>query len=208
MSSSQPPAGGPAGRLPGDSLGDPLAPPVEVNGSSSDRGDSVDAPERNLDAEDANQNRAQQVRAQAVERAQQIRGRAAEKAPQMAQENRGKAMGALAFLLLVLWLRRRRNRRASRTGDGVSVALDQQARSVVDTVNALSAEAASTGRAQDKTRKVRGRAAARTLKPASRRRPNLATPDAIGRARFKYNPQARAHQPSAPVAQLDRAPAF
>ena len=73
MSSSQPPAGGPAGRLPGDSLGDPLAPPVEINGRSSDRGDSVDAPERNLDAEDANQNRAQQVRAQAVERAQQIR---------------------------------------------------------------------------------------------------------------------------------------
>ena len=126
MGSSQPPAGGPAGRLPGDSLGDPLAPPVEINGRSSDRGGSVDALERNLDAEDANRNRARQVRAQAVERAQQIRAQAAEKAPQMAQANRGKAMGALAFLLLVLWLRRRRNRRASRTGDGVTVALDSR----------------------------------------------------------------------------------
>ena len=80
-------------------------------------------------------------------------------APQVTQANRGKAVGALAFVLLVLWLRRRRNRR-SRTGDGVAVALDQQARNIVgDTVNALSAEVASTDRAQDKARKVRGRAA-------------------------------------------------
>jgi uncharacterized coiled-coil DUF342 family protein len=158
--------------------------PVEINDSSGDLGDSGDALERNVGAEDGDQNKAQQVRAhaaakaaqlrgqaaekapqvraQAVEKAQQIRVRAAEKAPQVAQANRGKAVGALAFVLLVLWLRRRRNRR-SRTGDGVAVVLDQQARSVVgDTVDALSAEVASTDGAQDKARKVRGRAAART----------------------------------------------
>ena len=76
------------------------------------------------------------------------------------QANRGKAVGAFAFVLLVLWLRRRRSRRSSRAGDVGAVALNQRARSVVgDTVNALSAEIASTGRAQDKAQEVRGRAA-------------------------------------------------
>jgi hypothetical protein len=73
----------------------------------------------------------------------------------------------VAFVLLVLWLRRRRNRRPSRTADGVAGALDQQARSLVDdTVNTLSAEAASTGRVQDKAQKARGRAAARARERA------------------------------------------
>jgi hypothetical protein len=190
MSSSQPPVGRPAGRLPADSLGGPVVPPADVDDSPRDLGESVDALERNVDAEGGNQNKAQQVRAQAAakaaqlrgqamekapqvraqaaERAQQIRERAAEKAPQMAQANQGKAAaGALAFVLLVSWLRRRRNRRSSRTADGVAGALDQQARSLVDdTVKTLSAEAASTGRAQDKVQKARGRAAARAQERA------------------------------------------
>jgi hypothetical protein len=107
------------------------------------------------------------VRAQAAEKAQQIRVRAAEKAPQLTRANQGKAVGAAAFVLLVLWLRRRWNRRSSRTADGVAGALDQQARSLIDdTVNALSAEAASTGRVQDKAQKARGRAAARAQERA------------------------------------------
>jgi hypothetical protein len=55
------------------------------------------------------------VRAQAVEKAQQLRVQAAEKAPQMVQANRGKAAAALAFVLLVLWIRRRQSRQSSRT---------------------------------------------------------------------------------------------
>src|ERR687890_2377424 len=129
MSSPQPPTGGPAGRLPGESLADPVVPPVEINGSSSDRGDRVVAPGGNVAAGAGGQSKAQQVRAQAaakaaqlrgqamekapqvraqaVETAQQIRARAAERAPQMAQGNQGKAAAALAFGLLLLWLRRR-----------------------------------------------------------------------------------------------------
>jgi len=167
MSSSQPPAGRPAGRRPGDPLGDPVVLPAEVNDSSRDLGESVDALERNVDAKDGNQNKAQQVRAQAAEKAQQIRVRAAEKAPQMTRANQGKAVGAAAFVLLVLWLRRRWSRRSSRTADGVAGTLDQQARSLVDdTVNALSVEAASTGLVQDKAQKARGRAAARAQERA------------------------------------------
>ena len=190
MSSSQPPADRPAGRLPSDSLGGPVVVPVEVDDSSRDLGASIDALESNVDAGGGTQNKAQQaraqaaakaaqlraqaverapqVRAQAAERAQQIRERAAEKAPQMAQGNQGKAAaGALAFVLLLSWLRRRRNRRSSGTANGVAGALDQQARSLVDdTVNALSAEAASTGRAQKKVQKARGRAAARVQERA------------------------------------------
>jgi len=182
MNTPQSPAGGPAGRLPDEPLGDPVVPPAEINGSSSDRSNRVDAPGSNVDAEAGAQSKAQQVRAQAaakaaqlrgqavekapqvrahaVETAQQIRVRAAEKAPQMAQGNQGKAVAALVFGLLVLWLRRRWNRRSSQTADGVAGAVDQQARSLVgDTVDALSVEAASTGRAQDKAQKARGRAA-------------------------------------------------
>jgi len=189
MSSSQPPAGRPAGQRPADPLGDPVVLPAEVNDSSRDLGESVDALERNVDAEDGNQNKAQQVRAQAAakaaqlrgqamemapqvraqaaEKAQQIRVRAAEKAPQVTRANQGKAVGAVAFVLLVLWLRRRWSRRSSGTADGVAGTLDQQARSLVDdTVNALSAEAASTGRVQDKAQKARGRAAARAQERA------------------------------------------
>jgi colicin import membrane protein len=162
MSSRQPPAGGPAGRLPGDSLGDPMVPPGEINSRSSDRGDSLNEAERNVDAEAGSQNKAQQIRAQAVERAQQIRVRTAAKAPQVAQANKGKAVAAFAFVLLVLWLRRRRNRRSSRTADGVAGALDQQARSLVeDKLDALSAEAESTSRAQKTAQKAHGRAAAK-----------------------------------------------
>ena len=72
MSSSQPPAGRPAGRLPGDPLGDPVVLPVEVNDSSRDLGESADALERNVDAEDGKQNKAQQVRAQAAAKAAQL----------------------------------------------------------------------------------------------------------------------------------------
>jgi hypothetical protein len=198
MSSSEPPAGGPAGRLPGDPVGDPVVLPTALNDSSSDLGDSVDALERNIDAEERNQNKLQQVRAQAaekaahlreqaaekapqvraqaVEKAQQIRVRAAEKAP-IVQANRGKAVGAFAFVLLVLWLRRRRSRRSSRAGDVGAVALNQRARSVVgDTVNALSAEIASTGRAQDKAQEVRGRAAMAQQDPCPGRREGTAGP--------------------------------
>ena len=167
MSSSQPPTGRPAGRRPGDPLGDPVVLPAEVNDSSRDLGESVDALERDVGAEHKNQNKAQQVRAQAAEKAQQIRVRAAEKAPQMTRANQGKAVGAAAFGLLVLWLRRRWSRRSSRTADGVAGTLDQQARSLVDdTVNALSVEAASTGLVQDKAQKARGRAAARAQERA------------------------------------------
>jgi hypothetical protein len=184
MSSPQSPAGGPAGRLPGESLTDPVVPPAEINGSSSDRGDRVVAPGGNVAAEVGGQSKAQQVRAQAaakaaqlrgqavekapqvraqaVETAQQIRVRAAERAPQMAQGNQGKAVAALVFGLLVLWLRRRWNRRSSRTAGGVAAAVDEQARSLVgDTVNALSVEAESTGGAPSKAQKARGRAAAK-----------------------------------------------
>ena len=102
--------------------------------------------------------KAPHVRAQAIEKAQHFRVQAAEKAPQM-QANRGKAAAALAFVLLVLWIRRRQSRRSSRTGDVGAVALDQQARIVMgDTVNALGAQVAATGRAGDKAQ-VRGRAA-------------------------------------------------
>jgi hypothetical protein len=158
--------------------------PTGVGDRSSDLGDDVDALDRNVDGEDGNRNKGQQVsteaaaktaqlrvraaekapqvRAQAAEKAQQIRVRVAEKAPQMAQANQGKAVGALAFVLLVLWLRRRWSRRSSQTADGGAGALDEQARSLVgDTVEALGAEAASTGRAQDKAQKARSRAAAR-----------------------------------------------
>src|SRR3954471_10343920 len=167
MSSPQSPAGGPAGQLPGESLTDPAAPPAGINGSSNDRSDRVVAPGSNTAGAGgqgkAQQVRAQaaakaaqlrgkamekapQVRAQAVETAQQIRARAAERAPQMAQGNQGKAAAALAFGLLVLWLRRRWSRRSSRTAIGVAGAVDEQARSLVgDTVNALSVEAASSG---------------------------------------------------------------
>jgi hypothetical protein len=164
MSSPQSPAGEPVDRLPGDSPGDPVVPPGEINRRSSGPGDdSLNAPERNIDAEAGSRSRAQQVRAQAVERAQQIRVRTAEKAPQMAQANKGKAaVGALAFVLLVLWLRRRRSLRSSRTADGVAGALDQQARSLVnDTLDALSAETEATDRAQKTALKAHGRAAAR-----------------------------------------------
>src|SRR5215207_4377720 len=83
--------------------------------------------------------RAVQVRARAAQKAAQLRQQAAEKAPQM-QANRGKAAAALAFVLLVLWIRRRQSRRSSRTGDAGAVVLDQQARNVMgDTVNALGA---------------------------------------------------------------------
>jgi colicin import membrane protein len=182
MSSPQSPAGGPAGRLPGESLTDPVVPPAEINGSSSDRGDRVVAPGGNVAAEVGGQSKAQQVRAQAaakaaqlrgqavekapqvrapaVETAQQIRVRAAERAPHLAQGNQGKAVAALVFGLLVLWLRRRWNRRSSRTAGGVAAAVDEQARSLVgDTGTALSAEAASTGRTQNKAQRARGRAA-------------------------------------------------
>ena len=164
MSSPHPPAGGPAGRLPGESLGDPAAPPAEINGTSRDR-DSVDAPERTVDVATASQSRAEQVRAQAAARAAQLRGQAMEKAPQVraqAAANRGKAAAALAFVVLVLWLRGRRSRRASRPADGLAGALDQQARSLVgDTVDALSGEAGSTGRGRGKAQKTRARAAAK-----------------------------------------------
>jgi hypothetical protein len=66
--------------------------PAEVNDSSRDLGESVDALERDVGAEHKNQNKAQQVRAQAAEKAQQIRVRAAEKAPQMTGANQGKAV--------------------------------------------------------------------------------------------------------------------
>src|SRR5215207_2663442 len=83
--------------------------------------------------------KAPRFRAQAIEKAQHFRVQAAEKAPQM-QANRGKAAAALAFVLLVLWIRRRQSRRSSRTGDAGAVVLDQQARNVMgDTVNALGA---------------------------------------------------------------------
>jgi colicin import membrane protein len=183
MSSPQPPTGGPAGRLPGESLADPVVPPVEINGSSSDRGERVVAPGGNVAAGAGGQSKAQQVRAQAaakaaqlrgqamekapqvraqaVETAQQIRARAAERAPQMAQGNRGKA-AAVVFGLLVLWLSRRWSRRSSRTALGVAGAVDEQARSLVgDTVDALSVEAASSGRAQSRAQEARGRAAAK-----------------------------------------------
>ena len=164
MSSPHPPAGGPVGRLPGESLGDPAAAPAEINGTSRDR-DSVDAPERTVDVETGSKSRAEQVRAQAAARAAQLRGQAMEKAPQVraqAAANRGKAAAALAFVVLVLWLRRRRSRRSSRTADGLAGALDQQARSLVgDTVDALSDEAGSTGRGRDKAQKTRARAAAK-----------------------------------------------
>ena len=164
MSSPQPPAGGPTGRLAGESLGDPVAPSAEINGSSRER-DSVDAPERTVDVETGSRNRAEQVRAQAAARAAQLRGQAMEKAPQVraqAAANRGKAAAALAFVVLVLWLRRRGSRRSSRTADGLAGALDQQARSLVgDTVDALSDEAGSTGRGRDKAQKTRARAAAK-----------------------------------------------
>jgi hypothetical protein len=185
MSSPQSPAGGPAGQLPGESLTDPAVPPAEINGSSSDRSDRVVAPGSDDSAGAGGQSKAQQVRAQAaakaaqlrgqamekapqvraqaVETAQQIRARAAERAPQMAQGNQGKAAAALVFGLLVLWLRRRWSRRSSRTAMGVAGAVDEHARSLVgDTVNALSVEAASSGRAQSKAqKKARGRAAAK-----------------------------------------------
>jgi hypothetical protein len=185
MSSPQSPAGGPAaGQLPGESLTDPAVPPAGINGSSSDRSDRVVAPGSNVAAGAGGQSKAQQVRAQAaakaaqlrgqamekapqvraqaVETAQQIRARAAERAPQMAQGNQGKAAAALAFGLLVLWLRRRWSRRSSRTAVGVAGAVDEQARSLVgDTVNALGVEAASSGRAQSKAQNARGRAAAK-----------------------------------------------
>src|SRR4030095_2635001 len=80
MSSPHPPAGGPVGRLPGESRGDPAAPPAEIHGTSRDR-DSVDAPERTVDVETGSRNRAEQVRAQAAARAAQLRGQAMEKAP-------------------------------------------------------------------------------------------------------------------------------
>ena len=164
MSSPHPPAGGPAGRLPGESLGDPAAPTTEINGNSRDR-DSVDAPERGVDVETGPKSRAEQARAQAAARAAQLRGQAMEKAPQVraqAAANRGKAAAALASVVLVLWLRRGRSRRSSRTADGLGGALDQQARSLVgDTVDALSDEVGSTGRGRDKTQKTRARAAAR-----------------------------------------------
>jgi hypothetical protein len=164
MSSPHPPASGPVGRLPGESLGDPAAPPAEIDGSSRGR-DSVDAPERAVDVETGSRSRAEQVRAQAAARAAQLRGQAMEKAPQVraqAAANRGKAAAALAFVVLVLWLRRRRSRRSSRTADGLAGALDQQARSLVgDTVDALSDEAGSTGRGRDKAQKTRARAAAK-----------------------------------------------
>ena len=163
MSSPHPPAGGPVGRSPGQSLGEPAAPPVEINGTSRDR-DSVDAPERAGDVETGSRNRAEQVRAQAAARAAQLRGQAMEKAPQVraqAAANRGKAAAALAFVVLVLWLRRRGSRRASRTAGGLTSALDQQARSLVgDTADALSDEAGPTGRGRDKAQKTRARAAA------------------------------------------------
>jgi hypothetical protein len=163
MSSPHPPAGGPVGRLPGESLGDSAAPPAEINGTSRDR-DSVDAPERTTDVETSSRNRAEQVRAQAAARAAQLRGQAMEKAPQVraqAAANRGKAVAALAFVVLVLWLRRRRSRRSSGTADGLAGGLDQQARSLVgDTVDALSSEAGSAGRGRDKAQKTRARAAA------------------------------------------------
>ena len=86
--------------------------------------------------------------------------RVAEQAPHMVRANRGKVAGAFVFVLLVLWLRRRRSQRSSRAGDVGAVALNQRPRSVIgDTVNALSAEIASTGRAQDMAQEVRGRAA-------------------------------------------------
>jgi colicin import membrane protein len=155
MTSPHPPAGGPVGRPSGESLADPVVPPAEVNGTSRD-GDGVDAPERTVDVETGSHKRAEQVRAQVAARAAQLRGQAVEKAPQVraqAAANRGKAAAALGSVVLVLWLRRRRSRRASRTADGLAGALDQQARSLVgDTVDALSAEAGSTGRGRDKTR--------------------------------------------------------
>ena len=184
MSAPQSPTGRPAGRLPDDLSGDPVVIPPEVNENSLDLGENSHALERNVHPEDGNQNKAQQVRAQATakaaqlrsqardkapqvraqaaEKAQQIRVRAAEKAPQVAQAHQGKAVGALALVLLVSWLRRRWNRRSSGSADGVASALNQQARSLVDdTVDALSADDASTGRTRDKARKARGRAAAR-----------------------------------------------
>jgi hypothetical protein len=189
MSSPQPPAGQPVGQRPDDPLGDPVVLPTEVNDSSRDLGESADALERNVDAENGNQNKAQQVRAQAAvkaaqlrgqvmekapqvraqaaEKAQQIRVRAAERAPQVTQANQGKAVGAVAFVLLVLWLRRRWSRRSAGTADGAVGALDQQARNLVDdTVDSLSAEAVSMGRVQDKAEKARGRAAARAQERA------------------------------------------
>ena len=88
-----------------------------------------------------------------------------EKAPQVraqAAANRGKAAAALAFVVLLWGVRRRRSRRASGTADGLAGALDQQARSLVgDTVDALSDEVGSTGRGRDKAQKTRARAAAR-----------------------------------------------
>src|SRR5690348_4417984 len=100
MSSFQSPTGGPVGRLPGDPLGDPVVPPGGINRRSSGRGDdSLNVPERNIDAEAGSQSEAQQACAQVVGRAQQIRVRTAEKAPQMAQAARGKAVGVLAFVL-------------------------------------------------------------------------------------------------------------
>jgi uncharacterized coiled-coil DUF342 family protein len=140
--------------------------PTEVNDSSRDLGESADALERNVDAKNGNQNKAQQVRAQAAAKVAQLRGQVMEKAPQ-AQANQGKAVGAVAFVLLVLWLRRRWSRRSAGTADGAVGALDQQARNLVDdTVDALSAEAASMGRVQDKAEKARGRAAARAQERA------------------------------------------
>ena len=161
MSSPQPPAGGPTGRLAGESLGDPVAPSAEINGSSRD---GVDAPTSTVDVE-TSRSRAEQVRAQAAARTAQLRSQAMEKAPQVraqAAANRGKAAAALAFVVLVWGLRRRRSRRASETADGLAGALDQQARSLVgDTVDALSDEAGPTGRGRDKAQKTRARAAAK-----------------------------------------------
>ena len=143
MSSPQPPAGGPVGRLPGESLGDPAAPPAEINGTfSRSRGQRGRAGAHRRRREPVAGTGPQQVRAQAAARAAQLRGQAMEKAPQVraqAAANRGKAAAALAFVVLVLWLRRRRSRRSSRTADGLAGALDQQARTLVgDTVDALS----------------------------------------------------------------------
>jgi colicin import membrane protein len=151
--------------MPGGPLDDPVVPPAEINGSSRDPDHSMDTLKRNLQAEGGDQDKTQkvgdpavaeapQVRAEAVEKAQQSRVRAAEKARQMVQANQGKMLAALAFVLLVLWLRLRRSRRASRTGNGVAAALDQQARNLAD-------EAASTGGAQDEVQKIGVRAAAK-----------------------------------------------
>jgi hypothetical protein len=226
MSSSQPPAGGPAGRLPGDALGDPVVLPVEPNDSSSDLGGGGDGLEHNMDAEQRNQNKAQQirgqaaekaahlrkqaaekapqVRAQAAEKAQQIRVRAAEKAPQMVRANRGKAVGAFAFVLLVLWLRRRRSQRSSGAGEVGAVALGQKARSVVgDTANALSAETAATGRAREKAQEVHGRVArAQQVRAQAAAMAQQARAQAAGKAQHLREQAAEKAQAAGKAQQL------